>query len=206
MRGKKLREGLGLTVLNIFFIALCFVTLIPILYALSVSFNGQNALLSSDFSFIPKDFTLDNYLRVFTGEDIMTWFGNSVILAAATVAISLAAAVPAAYCFSRRSFPGRRLVLRWLVLLNSFPAILSMFAVYRLLHLDRPITPLFQGQYDIRMVNAGMKMMLGKDKIEVSDLPKINPLKINQTLHQIVDGINSIPAVPEYYAERKENQ
>lgn len=133
MRGKKLREGVGLTVLNLFFIALCFVTLIPILYALSVSFNGQNALLSSDFSFIPKDFTLDNYLRVFTGEDIMTWFGNSVILAAATVAISLAAAVPAAYCFSRRSFPGRLLVLRWLVLLNSFPAILSMFAVYRLL-------------------------------------------------------------------------
>ena len=82
----------------------------------------------------------------------------------------------------------------------------AMIAVYRLLHLDRPITPLFQGQYDIRMVNAGMKMMLGKDKIEVSDLPKINPLKINQTLHQIVDGINSIPAVPEYYAERKENQ
>ena len=95
--------------------------------------SGQNALLSSDFSFLPKDFTLDNYLRVFTGEDIMTWFGNSILLAVATVAISLAAAVPAAYCFSRRSFPGRRLVLRWLVLLNSFPAILSMFAVYRLL-------------------------------------------------------------------------
>ena len=133
MRGRKLREGVGLTVLNIFFVALCFVTLIPILYALSVSLNGQNALLSSDFSFLPKDFTLDNYLAVFTGEDILTWFGNSVILAAATVAISLAAAVPAAYCFSRRRFPGRRLVLRWLVLLNSFPAILSMFAVYRLL-------------------------------------------------------------------------
>ena len=133
MRGRKLREGVGLTFLNVFFIALCFVTLIPILYALSVSLNGQNALLSSDFSFLPKDFTLDNYLAVFTGEDILTWFGNSVILAAATVAISLAAAVPAAYCFSRRRFPGRRLVLRWLVLLNSFPAILSMFAVYRLL-------------------------------------------------------------------------
>ena len=58
MRDKKLREGVGLTVLNLFFIALCFVTLIPILYALSVSFNGQNALLSSDFSFIPKDLSL----------------------------------------------------------------------------------------------------------------------------------------------------
>lgn len=133
MRGKRLREGAGLAFLNIFFIALCFVTLIPILYALSVSLNGQNTLLSSDFSFIPRDLTLNNYIQVLTGEDILTWFGNSVILAAATVAISLAAAVPAAYCFSRRRFPGRKLVLRWLVLLNSFPAILSMFAVYRLL-------------------------------------------------------------------------
>lgn len=130
---KRVREKIGLTALNIFFMVLCFVTLIPILYALSVSFSGTNSLLSSDFSFIPKDFTLDNYLAVFTGEDIMTWFGNSILLAVATVAISLAVSVPAAYCFSRRRFPGRKLVLRWLVLLNSFPAILSMFAVYRLL-------------------------------------------------------------------------
>ena len=130
---KRTRERLGLAVLNIFFIILCFVTLIPILYALNVSFSGTNSLLSSDFSFIPKSFTLANYAEVFTGEDIMTWFGNSILLAAATVFISLAVSVPAAYCFSRRSFPGRRLVLRWLVLLNSFPAILNMFAVYRLL-------------------------------------------------------------------------
>ena len=130
---RRARERIGLTALNIFFIVLCFVTLIPILYALSVSFSGTNSLLSSDFSFIPEDFTLANYAEVFTGEDIMTWFGNSILLAVATVAISLAVSVPAAYCFSRRRFPGRRLVLRWLVLLNSFPAILSMFAVYRLL-------------------------------------------------------------------------
>ena len=133
MTKKKLREGAGLTVLNLFFIALCFITLIPILYALSVSLSGTNSLLSSDFSFIPKDLTLKNYIAVFTGEDIITWFKNSIFLAGATVALSLLVAIPAAYCFSRRRFPGRRLILRWLVLLNSFPAILSMFAVYRLL-------------------------------------------------------------------------
>ena len=133
MTGKKLRQRVSLGVLNFFFIALCFVTLIPILYALSVSLSGTNSLLSSDFSFIPKDFTLKNYLAVFTGEDILLWFKNSIFLAGATVALSLLVAIPAAYCFSRRRFPGRRLILRWLVLLNSFPAILSMFAVYRLL-------------------------------------------------------------------------
>ena len=133
MSRKKLREGLGLTALNLLFILICFVTLIPILYALSVSLNASNSLLSSEFSFIPKNFTLDNYLAVFTGEDILTWLKNSIFLAGATVALSLLVAIPAAYCFSRRRFPGRRLILRWLVLLNSFPAILSMFAVYRLL-------------------------------------------------------------------------
>lgn len=133
MTKKQIKEGVGLTALNIFFIVLCFVTLIPILYALSVSLSGQNSLLSSDFSFIPKDFTLDNYKEVIFGEDILTWFKNTVFLAVVTVFLSLLIAVPAAYCFSRRRFPGRKSILKCLVLLNSFPAILSMFAIYRLL-------------------------------------------------------------------------
>lgn len=133
MTKKQLKEGVGLSALNIFFIVLCFVTLIPILYALSVSLSGQNSLLSSDFSFIPKDFTLDNYREVLFGEDIGIWFQNTVLLAAVTVFLSLLIAVPAAYCFSRRRFPGRKTILKCLVLLNSFPAILSMFAIYRLL-------------------------------------------------------------------------
>lgn len=133
MTKKQIREGISLTALNIFFIVLCFVTLIPILYAVSVSLSGQNSLLSSDFSFIPKDFTLDNYKEVIIGEDILTWFKNTVFLAVVTVSLSLLIAVPAAYCFSRRRFPGRKPILKCLVLLNSFPAILSMFAIYRLL-------------------------------------------------------------------------
>lgn len=133
MSKRKWKEGAGLTALNLLFLVLCFATLIPILYALSVSLSGSNSLLSSDFSFIPRDFTLDNYREVLFGEDITVWFRNTVFLALVTVTLSLTAAVPAAYCFSRRRFPGRRTILKCLVLLNSFPAILSMFAIYRLL-------------------------------------------------------------------------
>ena len=133
MSKRKVKQSVGLTALNLFFIVICIVTLIPRLYALSVSFSGSNSLLSSDFSFIPKDFTLDNYKEVLFGEDITIWFQNTVFLAVVTVILSLTAAVPAAYCFSRRRFPGRKTILKCLVLLNSFPAILSMFAIYRLL-------------------------------------------------------------------------
>lgn len=133
MTRKKIKDGITLTSLNLFFIILCFITLVPILYALSVSLNAQEGLLSSDFSFIPREFTLKNYKEVLFGEDILLWLKNTVFLAVVTISLSLTIAVPAAYCFSRRRFPGRKAILKSLVLLNSFPAILSMFAIYRLL-------------------------------------------------------------------------
>ncbi|NMA18387.1 MAG: ABC transporter permease subunit [Clostridiaceae bacterium] len=132
-RKKRLRRFFGHSALHVFFIVLCAVTLIPILYALSVSLNAENSLLSSDFRFIPKHFTLENYKEVFTKQAVMLWFKNSAILAVSTVMISLGAAIPAAYVFSRKQFAGRRAILEILLLLYSFPSVLSMFAIYKLI-------------------------------------------------------------------------
>lgn len=130
---RMLKQAAKQICLHILFIVICFVTLIPILYALSVSLNADNSLVSSDFRFIPKNFTLRNYVAVFTEEPVMLWFKNSMTLAVVTVVISLAAAIPAAYAFSRMRFKGRKPILKQLVLLYSFPSVLSMFAIYTLL-------------------------------------------------------------------------
>ena len=133
MSKKRVRDGVKIAALNVFFVLLCAITMVPIMYALSVSLNGQSGLLSSNFSFIPKEFTLNNYKEVLFGKEISVWVKNTVVLAMVTIFLSLSIAIPAAYCFSRRRFPGRKAILKALVLLNSFPAILSMFAIYRLL-------------------------------------------------------------------------
>lgn len=130
---KKIKNLSGDIVLNIFFIVVCFIALIPILYAFSVSLNAQNNLLSSDFTFIPKEFTLRNYKAVLFEEPVLLWLKNSAILSLSTLAISLGVAIPAAYAFSRYRFPGKKAILYVLLLLNAFPTILSMFAIYRLL-------------------------------------------------------------------------
>lgn len=130
---RRTRHALAHLLLHLLFLAICFATLVPILYAVSVSLNADNSLLSSNFRFIPEQFTLRNYQAVFTQEPVMLWLGNTLILALATVAICLAVSVPAAYVFSRMRFKGRRPVLRLLILLYSFPSVLSMFAIYRLL-------------------------------------------------------------------------
>jgi arabinogalactan oligomer/maltooligosaccharide transport system permease protein len=133
MKHNKLKTLTYKTGINVFFIALCVVTLVPILYALSVSFNEQNSLVSSSFSFVPKNFTLENYAAVFTDKPILLWFGNSAILAISTVVLALSVSIPAAYAFSRHRFKGRKTILNILLLLNAFPTILSMLAIYKLM-------------------------------------------------------------------------
>ena len=82
----------------------------------------------------------------------------------------------------------------------------AMTAVYRMTQLDKPIVPLFEGQYDIRMVKAGLMTMLGKDHLEASDLPACNPFKMKSQMQELAEAFNGIPSVPEIYQERWENQ
>lgn len=131
--GKKARKAALLLVVNLFFVLLCFLVLIPVLYAFSVSLNADNSLLSSDFSFLPKHMTLANYRAVFVEEPILRWFSNSIWMARPRFRISLGTGIPAAYVFSRKKFPGRKVILRLLILLYAFPALLSMTALYKLL-------------------------------------------------------------------------
>lgn len=134
MRSRKLLRRVGGAVLiNAFFVGCCFLALLPILYALSVSLDAHGSLLSSNFHFIPAEITMDNYRKVFTEEPVLRWLGNTMLLTIATVTVAMMAGVPAAYAFSRRRFAGRKAVLRVLLLLYSFPSVLSMFAIYKLM-------------------------------------------------------------------------
>ena len=132
-KDKKRNKILKSVGLQVFFIVLCLVTLIPIFYALSVSFNAKNSLISSDFSFFPEEFTFDNYIRLFKENDMLLWFGNSLLLALSTVIFSLAIAIPAAYAFSRMNFKGKKTILKILILLNAFPSTLSLFAIWAIM-------------------------------------------------------------------------
>lgn len=129
-KAKNLAKKIGL---NVFFILICFLVLVPIIYSFGISFGSKNNLLSSDLNLLPKKWTIDNYVSLFRDYDIWTWFLNTLILAVASVVISLAVAIPSAYAFSRMRFLFRKTILNFLIILNAFPAILSMFAIYRLI-------------------------------------------------------------------------
>lgn len=120
-------------VLNLIFIVLCLVALVPILYALSVSFSGKGAALSGSLSFLPENPTLENYRAILFDQPFLLWMKNSLLLSAGTIFVSMLCAVPAAYAASRWRFRGRRMLLETLLVLNAFPQVLSLFALFRVL-------------------------------------------------------------------------
>lgn len=138
MRNKR-KNAARLALLNAAFILLCMVTLVPVLYALSISFSGQGTALSGSLSFLPEDPTLENYRAILFDRPFLLWLKNSLILSAGTIALAMLCAVPMAYAASRWRFAGRRGMLRVLLVLNAFPQVLSMFALFRVLRLTNTL-------------------------------------------------------------------
>lgn len=188
---KRAREWTKLGLLNVVFILLCAVTLVPILYALSVSFSGQGAALSGSLSFLPKDPTLENYRAILFDKPFLLWLKNSLILSAGTVAVSMICAVPSAYAFSRWRFPGRRAILRVLLVLNAFPQVLSMFALFRVLK----TMGLLNSHAGLIMIYAGsmcvfsvwnMKGYFDTIPVEIEEASKIDGAGDGQMIMRIV--------------------
>jgi arabinogalactan oligomer/maltooligosaccharide transport system permease protein len=116
------------------------VSLFPVAYIVSAAFNGNNSLTGS--SLIPKQVTFDNFRSLFQGQKNVTghatfqnahylsWFANSMIVAGATALCTVLLSALAAYAFSRFRFKGRRLGMLSLLLIQMFPQLLAIVAIY----------------------------------------------------------------------------
>lgn len=117
---------------HITLIIICLIFLLPIMYTFSVSLKSSNALLSSHFRLIPENPTLENYRIILFEKPYFMWFKNSVILTVSTVVAALILGVPASYAYTRMKVAFKSQSLFLLLILNAFPSILAMVAIYRL--------------------------------------------------------------------------
>ncbi|MCL6430451.1 MAG: ABC transporter permease subunit [Anaerolineae bacterium] len=67
--------------------------------------------------------------------DFLLWMANSLIVCIPASLLSLSLTVTMAYAFSRFRFAGRRFGLLLLILMQMFPAIMSIVAIFRLLQI-----------------------------------------------------------------------
>ena len=119
------------------------ISLFPVVYIVSSAFNAQNNLQSA--SVIPAHVTLSNFsdllhnkIKGNTGAvqdaPYLHWLLNSVLIAGCTALFTTILGALAAYAFSRFRFRGRRLGMLTLLLIQMFPQLLAVAAIYLIVH------------------------------------------------------------------------
>jgi glycerol transport system permease protein len=88
--------------------------MLPIYWLLAMSFKTTNEILGG-FTLWPRQFTLENYAKIFTDSTWYTGYINSLTYVVMNTVLSVAVALPAAYAFSRYRFLGDKHLFFWLL-------------------------------------------------------------------------------------------
>jgi arabinogalactan oligomer/maltooligosaccharide transport system permease protein len=120
-------------------IAICLVTLYPLLIVVRIAFSPGDSGANASLNPIPDAFSFDNFVAVVSETSARgDWlFGhqlfNSIAIALATTLLGIFISTTAAYAFSRFRFPGRRAGLMAFLVSQMFPGVLMMVPLYLIL-------------------------------------------------------------------------
>jgi len=114
----------------------------PVLWVISASFNPTGSLATQ--TLIPANAGVGNYRELLNSREIpfLMWFWNSIKISTITSLVALAITTAAAYAFSRFRFRGRKAMLRGILLINVFPAVLALVATFLMVSQFGDVIPL----------------------------------------------------------------
>ena len=105
-------------------------SLFPILWTISASFSPSGSI--SGQTLIPSPPTLRNYERILD-QDFWLWMRNSFVISSISALLVGLITLMSAYAFSRFRWVGRSQLLLMILLIQVFPAILAMVALFAIL-------------------------------------------------------------------------
>lgn len=95
--------------------------IIPLLWIVSLSFKPPGTV--KDGSFIPKEWTFDNYKDIFDAGDFTSALRNSIGIGLITTFIAVLLGTMAAYAVARLDFPGKKVLIGAALLIAMFPQV-----------------------------------------------------------------------------------
>ena len=130
----KLKRFITNSACHILLFILSIIWILPICYVVLTSFRKESGSYKSYI--FPKEYTLDNYINLFHGNNIINfnkWFLNTLIIAIFSTLISAFFVLCVSYVMSRLRFKMRKTFLNVALILGMFPGFMSMIAVYYIL-------------------------------------------------------------------------
>ncbi len=130
---QRYRDNLGLAGIYGFLSVMVIFAAFPIYYVIQASFNTTQSLISTQLQLIPQRPGFANYQFILDQEPFLKWMLNSVEACGLATIIALICATTGAYALSRFNFPGRRFGLVALMVLQTFPGLLAIYAYFNIL-------------------------------------------------------------------------
>jgi arabinogalactan oligomer/maltooligosaccharide transport system permease protein len=109
---------------------MCAFAVFPLYLVLLSAFNESGSLQVT--SFLPREISFANFDVLFNDERIpyLTWMKNSLMISGFVAIVSVIIGAASAFAFSRLRFKGKKFGIQLLLLIQMFPAILAISAVY----------------------------------------------------------------------------
>ena len=134
MKAKKRRKDI-ITYIGITII--CLFCLLPVIWMVSCSFRPTGEIYSYSVTLLPKSFTLDGYIKLFTEKtstvDFWAWVRNSLIVASASCVFGLLVAAFGGYSLSKFRYPGRMSIAYTIAVAQVIPGTLLLIPMYLLM-------------------------------------------------------------------------
>ncbi len=109
------------------------VSIFPLLYMVSLSFQPTSDILTSSAVLFPTHPTTSNYTFAWTGNNFSGYFVNSFIVALGTVAMVLLVASLAAFAFARYRFPMKEVIFYLFLAALAVPSVELIIPQYLLM-------------------------------------------------------------------------
>jgi len=164
MKVKKMKDKRTSTIVmhNVLIGILAFIWLIPIVWLLCSSFSAYSGINTS--TFFPEKWSIANYVKLFHPDSVAQfpqWFLNTFIVAVINCVISTAFVLMVAYATSIMRFPMRKPLMNMAVILNLFPGMLAMIAVYFVLK-TFSLTNSYAGLILVYSASSGLGYLIAK--------------------------------------------
>ncbi len=104
----------------------------PALWLLLTSFKTDGELRRLPITYLPENFTLQNYVSVFSENPFGRFLLNSAVVSVVATLLCVLFAGLAGYALGRLKMPGRRVLLTLIVMTSMFPALVLLVPLYRL--------------------------------------------------------------------------
>jgi arabinogalactan oligomer / maltooligosaccharide transport system permease protein len=132
--GMRSRRRISTAVKLVIAVVTAFYALAPVAFVVSSALNPIQTVAAT--SLLPTRISWANFERIFAHTQLqpwLVWIVNSIIVSSITAIVVVSVSALAAYSFSRFRFRGRRAGLISLVIVQLFPNLLAMVALFLLL-------------------------------------------------------------------------